>query len=143
MKKQWLTIGILCIGILILGGACFFLLKSDDPEKSDVESGNYQILDEITEDFEVDIDEMIDMAIFETDKVDEIEELDYLEDHIINMDMLLQKELMTLVPMQILCKDDCKGLCKVCGANLNHETCDCDDFVPDPRLSVFANILKG
>lgn len=50
MKKQWLTIGILCIGILILGGACFFLLKSDDPEKSDVESGNYQILDEITED---------------------------------------------------------------------------------------------
>lgn len=50
MKKQWLTIGILCIGILILGGACFFLLKSDDPEKRDVESGNYQILDEITED---------------------------------------------------------------------------------------------
>lgn len=50
MKKQWLTIGILCVGILILGGACFFLLKSDDPEKSDAESGNYQILDEITED---------------------------------------------------------------------------------------------
>ena len=50
MKKQWLTIGILCVGILILGGACFFLLKSDDSEKSGVESGNYQILDEITED---------------------------------------------------------------------------------------------
>lgn len=50
MKKQWLTIGILCVGILILGGACFFLLKSDDSEKSDAESGNYQILDEITED---------------------------------------------------------------------------------------------
>ena len=50
MKKQWLTIGILCMGILILGGACFFLLKSDDSEKSDVESGNHQILDEITED---------------------------------------------------------------------------------------------
>lgn len=50
MKKQWLTIGILCIGILILGGACFFLLKPDDPEKSDAESGNYPILDEITED---------------------------------------------------------------------------------------------
>lgn len=50
MKKQWMTIGILCIGILILGGACFFLLKPDDPEKSDAESGNYQILDEITED---------------------------------------------------------------------------------------------
>ena len=50
MKKQWLTIGILCVGILILGGACFFLLKSDDSEKSDIESGSYQILDEIAED---------------------------------------------------------------------------------------------
>ena len=67
-------------------------------------------LDEITEDFEVDIDEMIDMAIFETDKVDEIEELDYLEDHIINMDMLLQKELMTLVR----CRYYAKMIAKVC-----------------------------
>ena len=48
MKKQWLTIGILCMGILILGGACFFLLKSDDSEKSDVESGNYQKLQKMT-----------------------------------------------------------------------------------------------
>lgn len=50
MRKQWLTIGILCIGILILGGAGLFLLKSDDAENSDVESGSYQILDEIAED---------------------------------------------------------------------------------------------
>lgn len=100
-------------------------------------------LDEVIQDFDVDIDEMIDMAIFESDKIDEINELDYLEAHVMNMDMLLKKELMTLVPMQILCKDDCKGLCKVCVANRNHETCDCDDFVPNPRLSVFANILKN
>ena len=89
-------------------------------------------LDEVIQDFDVDIDE-----------IDEINELDYLEARVMNMDMLLEKELMTLVPMQILCKDDCKGLCKVCGANRNHETCDCDDFVPNPRLSVFANILKN
>jgi uncharacterized protein len=100
-------------------------------------------LDEVKRDFNVQIDELIDMAIFETDKIDEINELNYLEDCIINMDMLIEKELMSMVPMQVLCKDDCKGLCKVCGANLNHETCDCDDFVPDPRLSVFANILKN
>ena len=61
----------------------------------------------------------------------------------INMDMLLEKELMSLVPVQILCRPDCKGLCKVCGANHNYEECSCDDSVPDPRLSVFANILKN
>lgn len=100
-------------------------------------------LDEIEKDFNVEIDELIDMAIFETDKIDEINELNYLEDCCINMDMLLEKELMSLVPVQILCRPDCKGLCKVCGANHNYEECSCDDSVPDPRLSVFANILKN
>ena len=61
----------------------------------------------------------------------------------IDADALLKKELMGLVPIQILCRDDCKGLCKVCGTNLNHGTCNCDDFVPDPRLSVFNDILKN
>lgn len=99
-------------------------------------------LDEVKMDFHVQIEEIIDMAIFETGKMDEINELNYLEDGTMNMDILLEKELICLVPMQVLCKEDCKGLCKVCGTNLNHGSCDCDDFVPDPRLSVFANILK-
>lgn len=100
-------------------------------------------LDEVKKDFTATIDEIIDMAIFESDKIDEINELNYLYDCNIDMDALLEKELMSLVPVQVLCKDDCKGLCKVCGKNLNYESCDCDDFVPDPRLSVFANILKN
>lgn len=100
-------------------------------------------LDEVKKDFAVTIDEFIDMAIFESDKIDEINELNYLDDCNIDMDALLEKELMSLVPVQVLCKEDCKGLCKVCGKNLNYESCDCDDFVPDPRLSVFANILKN
>ena len=79
----------------------------------------------------------------DSDKVDEIDELSYFEDCNIDMDALLKKELMGLVPIQILCRDDCKGLCKVCGTNLNHGTCNCDDFVPDPRLSVFNDILKN
>ncbi len=100
-------------------------------------------LDEVKKDFDVTIDEFIDMAIFESDNTYEINELNYLDDCNIDMDALLEKELMSLVPVQVLCKEDCKGLCKVCGKNLNNESCDCDDFVPDPRLSVFANILKN
>lgn len=100
-------------------------------------------LDEVKKDFDVTIEEFIDMAIFESDNTYEINELNYLDDCNIDMDALLEKELMSLVPVQVLCKEDCKGLCKVCGKNLNNESCDCDDFVPDPRLSVFANILKN
>lgn len=39
-------------------------------------------------------------------------------------------------PFVILCKDDCKGLCPTCGANLNEGTCNCADQ-PDP-LNPFA-----
>ena len=39
-------------------------------------------------------------------------------------------------PQDPLCKDDCKGLCPKCGANLNEESCECANE-PDP-LSPFA-----
>lgn len=31
------------------------------------------------------------------------------------------------------CRPDCKGLCPLCGANLNETTCDCSLDEPDPR----------
>ena len=29
-------------------------------------------------------------------------------------------------PVRFLCDEDCKGLCPVCGCNLNREQCDCE-----------------
>lgn len=37
------------------------------------------------------------------------------------------------VPMKRLCKDDCKGLCYKCGADLNNEQCSCNKEEIDPR----------
>jgi uncharacterized protein len=37
------------------------------------------------------------------------------------------------IPMKILCKDECKGLCPVCGVNLNDKSCNCENKVEDPR----------
>ena len=31
------------------------------------------------------------------------------------------------LPMRILCAEDCRGLCPVCGINLNRETCTCQE----------------
>ncbi len=45
-------------------------------------------------------------------------------------------------PRQILCREDCKGLCPTCGANLNKKTCSCartDDL--DPRMEVLKSLL--
>lgn len=45
-------------------------------------------------------------------------------------------------PFQVLCQEDCKGLCPQCGANLNDSPCGCDTFVTDPRLAVLHTLLK-
>ncbi len=43
---------------------------------------------------------------------------------------------------QYLCRPDCKGLCPVCGADLNETTCGCDNEVIDPRWAKLAELIK-
>lgn len=40
------------------------------------------------------------------------------------------------LPMRLLCREDCKGLCSICGCNLNDTVCNCDHTVYDPRLAI-------
>jgi DUF177 domain-containing protein len=41
-----------------------------------------------------------------------------------------------------LCRDDCQGLCPVCGANRNTIDCSCEVRWEDPRLAVLKALLK-
>lgn len=36
------------------------------------------------------------------------------------------------LPMKVLCTDECKGLCSVCGQSLNEVECNCDTNVENP-----------
>lgn len=45
------------------------------------------------------------------------------------------------LPLQPLCRPDCKGLCAQCGANLNHESCDCEEEIIDPRFAALKELL--
>lgn len=64
------------------------------------------------------------------------------EDHVIDLEPLLRAALVLDMPYIPLCKEDCKGICPTCGANLNTETCTCnkDDDVDD--MNPFA-VLKN
>ncbi len=54
------------------------------------------------------------------------DEFDILpEDHTIEMDVLITAAVLLEMPLVPLCRKDCKGLCPVCGANLNEGSCDC------------------
>ena len=61
----------------------------------------------------------------------------------IMLDDLVRDTLLVAEPLRELCKSDCKGLCPVCGQNLNEGTCGCDSFVPDPRLAALESLLKN
>lgn len=37
---------------------------------------------------------------------------------------------------------DCKGLCPICGVNLNEQSCDCDTSFIDPRMAVLGQLLE-
>jgi uncharacterized protein len=34
-------------------------------------------------------------------------------------------DLLLMLPTKQLCREDCKGLCHICGCDLNEHTCDC------------------
>jgi uncharacterized protein len=52
---------------------------------------------------------------------------------VIDLDTIVREQLLLALPGYPVCNDACKGLCSVCGANLNERDCGCDRHVPDPR----------
>lgn len=60
-------------------------------------------------------------------------------DDLIDVTELLRDELLLSLPMKNLCKADCKGLCPVCGANLNESDCGCDKSVVNPKFAALKD----
>jgi uncharacterized protein len=61
-----------------------------------------------------------------------------------NLDLapLLRAETLIDTSRRVLCREDCKGLCADCGANLNREICTCDQENIDPRLAKLKDLLN-
>lgn len=52
----------------------------------------------------------------------------------------LREQVLLAVPLKVLCREDCKGLCPHCGKNLNEGQCTCAEQVEDPRWSALKQI---
>jgi len=59
---------------------------------------------------------------------------------VIDLDPIVREQIVLALPGYPVCAEDCKGLCPVCGANLNDRECGCDRHVPDPRWAGLKNI---
>lgn len=47
------------------------------------------------------------------------------------------------LPQKVLCKEDCAGLCPICGINRNKSSCDCRDEETDPRWEGLKKFLEN
>ena len=74
---------------------------------------------------------------------EDIDDLSFMEGYQLNVEAFVYNEIIGNWPAKILCKEDCKGLCPVCGQNLNVRDCGCDTFVPDPRMAVIQDIFNA
>ena len=61
----------------------------------------------------------------------------------IENDAFIYESDLLAVPLQALCREDCRGLCPVCGADRNEGDCGCDTTSVDPRLAALKQFIKN
>ena len=55
----------------------------------------------------------------------------------------LREQWLLNVPGYALCREDCKGLCPTCGAELNLDTCQCNSTSADSRWDALRKVQRG
>ncbi len=74
-------------------------------------------------------------------KADETEIAFYAGDGLFLADVLAE-QVTLMIPMKVICRSDCRGLCPHCGANLNSEECRCETHSADPRMTRLAGLKE-
>ena len=67
-------------------------------------------------------------------------DLDFYHGGEIDLSTLVASETALALPMKPLCREDCRGLCPVCGGNRNLVACACPERAPDARLAVLKDL---
>lgn len=98
------------------------------PEKVEFSFKNAYILaEDYTKEEEYELEKKeLEISIFEGDKIDLAE--------------VAGEQIALDLPSQILCQENCKGICEKCGANLNLIDCKCEENDVDPRWSALTKL---
>ncbi|MBL8186989.1 MAG: DUF177 domain-containing protein [Acidobacteria bacterium] len=78
----------------------------------------------------------------ETELHDRDLDLVVYENEQINVDDLVLEQLELSLPTRVLCREECRGLCSQCGADLNFEQCQCQKPI-DPRWQALADLKNS
>jgi len=75
-------------------------------------------------------------------KPDEEDPFYISESHLVDLGEAIREYALLEMPMQPLCKPDCKGICPTCGADLNAEPCNCQSDQTDERFAALKALLE-
>ncbi|MEA3439116.1 MAG: DUF177 domain-containing protein [Chloroflexota bacterium] len=93
------------------------------------------------EDFPHEIEtEFTELYVFDAEQLDDESKL-LPDDGKIDIGPLIREEVLVAIPINPLCRVDCKGLCPVCGEDQNETICNHGDEPIDPRLEVLKSFL--
>ncbi len=67
-------------------------------------------------------------------------EVGFYEDGGLELGDVLREQILLLLPMQRVCRGDCKGICPICGQNRNMDDCGCHEVARDDRWVDLKNL---
>lgn len=85
----------------------------------------------------------VDLGVSDADLPEGFDESNFIDGYHLDVDKMLFNEILIGWPTKVLCSKDCKGICSVCGQNLNMGACDCEETGLDPRMSVVRDLFKN
>lgn len=68
--------------------------------------------------------------------------LSVLDGEIINIDEIVREQILLGVPSHTVCDENCKGLCPICGTDLNVTSCTCQETEIDPRWQGLKELVN-
>jgi uncharacterized protein len=105
--------------------------------------------DRCAENFSLTISENIDIELHPVATLRALQEevrlskedldISFFDGETVEVDEVIREQILLAVPMRKLCKPECKGLCPICGKNLNEGDCGCK---PQTKDSPFAILKK-
>lgn len=93
-------------------------------------------LDTFQKELSFDFDEIF------SDKESDNDEVWDFSDKVIDLEPAVIADILLNMPMKAVCSDDCKGLCPICGKNLNQGDCHCEKNYVDPRFEKLLDLFK-
>ena len=100
-------------------------------------------LEDVRHEFVLNFTKHVDVGLSDAELTEELDESNFIDGYHLDVDKMLYNELLSEWPEKTLCREDCKGLCKVCGQNLNTGSCGCEEAGLDPRMSVVRDLFKN